>query len=85
MTLACEDANSKLVDVVTVADVDDEDLVGNSFFSSDFQTLVSLPFPKNCVEGDIFRQSTCFDFNILLRHKVSTNKRLKKACKDCNY
>ena len=30
MTLACEDANSKLVDVVTVADVDDEDCVGNS-------------------------------------------------------
>ena len=25
MSLACEDANSKLVDVVTVADVDDED------------------------------------------------------------
>ena len=24
MTLACEDANSKLVEVVTVADVDDE-------------------------------------------------------------
>ena len=30
MTLACEDAYSKLVDVVTVADVDDEDHVGNS-------------------------------------------------------
>ena len=30
MTLACEDVNSKLVDVVTVADVDDEDPVGNS-------------------------------------------------------
>ena len=30
MTLACEDAESKLVDVVTVADVDDEDRVGNS-------------------------------------------------------
>ena len=30
MTLACEDVNSKLVDVVTVADVDDEDRVGNS-------------------------------------------------------
>ena len=29
MTLACEDANSKLVEVVTVADVDDEDCVGN--------------------------------------------------------
>ena len=29
MTLACEDANSKLVEVVSVADVD-EDCVGNS-------------------------------------------------------
>ena len=27
MTLVCEDANSKLVGVVTVADVDDEDRV----------------------------------------------------------
>ena len=32
MTLACEDANSILVDVVTVAGVDDEDRVGNSLF-----------------------------------------------------
>ena len=31
MTLECEDANSKLVQVVTVADVDDEDRVGNNF------------------------------------------------------
>ena len=30
MTLACEDTNSKLVDIVTVAYVDDEDRVGNS-------------------------------------------------------
>ena len=30
VTLACKDANSKLVEVVTVADVDDEDCVGNS-------------------------------------------------------
>ena len=30
MTLACEDTNSKLVDIVTVANVDDEDRVGNS-------------------------------------------------------
>ena len=30
MTLACEDANSKLVDIVTVANVDDEDCIGNS-------------------------------------------------------
>ena len=30
MTLACEDAYSKLVEVVTVADISDEDRVGNS-------------------------------------------------------
>ena len=30
MTLTCEDANSKLVEVLTVADVDDEDCVGGS-------------------------------------------------------
>ena len=30
VTLACEDANSKLVEVVTVADVDDDDHVGIS-------------------------------------------------------
>ena len=30
MALACEDANSKLVEVVRVADVDDEKRVGNS-------------------------------------------------------
>ena len=29
VTMACEDANSKLVEVVTVADVDDEGRVGN--------------------------------------------------------
>ena len=30
MTLACEDAYSELVEVVAVADVDDENRVGNS-------------------------------------------------------
>ena len=30
VTLECEDTNSKLVDVVTVVDVDDEDNVSNS-------------------------------------------------------
>ena len=30
VTLACEDAYSKLVEVVNVADVSDEDRVGNS-------------------------------------------------------
>ena len=33
MTLACEDANSKLVDAVTVADVDAEKRVEDSFFA----------------------------------------------------
>ena len=32
VTLACEDANSKLIEVVAVADVDDEDHVGKSLF-----------------------------------------------------
>ena len=31
VTLVCEDANSKIVEVVTVVAVDDEDRVGNSF------------------------------------------------------
>ena len=30
MTLVCEDAYSKLVEVITVVDVSDEDRVGNS-------------------------------------------------------
>ena len=30
VTLACEAANSKLIEIVTVADVDDKDRVGNS-------------------------------------------------------
>ena len=30
VTLACEDAKSKLIEVVTVANVDDEDRVGNT-------------------------------------------------------
>ena len=34
VTLACEDAYSKLVEVVTVADVSDEDHVGNSLLQS---------------------------------------------------
>ena len=54
MTLACEDGNSKLVEVVTVVDVDDEKRVDNSLvqfgrwslviklsFCSDFEHKVS--------------------------------------------
>ena len=32
MTLACQGANSKLVEMVTIANVDDGDSVGNSLF-----------------------------------------------------
>ena len=32
VTLACEDAYSKLVEIVTVADVSDEDCVGNNLW-----------------------------------------------------
>ena len=35
VTLSCEDANSKLVEVVTVADVDAEDHVCNSLLIAD--------------------------------------------------
>ena len=31
VTLACEEANSKLVEVVTIANFDDGDRIGNSF------------------------------------------------------
>ena len=57
MTLACEDVNSKLVEVVTVVDVDDEVCVGNSLlqiwelrfghklnFRSDFEHKVGQDF-----------------------------------------
>ena len=40
MTLAFEDANSKLVEVVTVADVDDEDEI--SYFGKQNSTLGSV-------------------------------------------
>ena len=48
VTLACEDANSKLVEVVTVAPVDAEDHVGNSLLQhkvgQDFEVEVQARF-----------------------------------------
>ena len=44
MTLACEDANSKLVEVVTVADVDAEDHVGNSLLIWKLSLVIKLNF-----------------------------------------
>ena len=55
MTLACEDAYSKLVEVVTVADVSDKDRVGNSLlqiqifstrFGQEFEVEVQAKFLK---------------------------------------
>ena len=48
MTLACEDANSKLVEVVTVADVDAEDHVGNSLL-----LIWELRFGHKAIFSDI--------------------------------
>ena len=54
MTLACEDTNSKLVDIVTVANVDDEDCVGNSLleiwelrFGHKAQLMIGRDFEVN--------------------------------------
>ena len=40
MTLACEDVNLKLVEVVAVADLDAEICVDHSFFFRDFEADV---------------------------------------------
>ena len=45
MTLTCEDAYSKLVDVVTVDDTSDEDRVGNSVLQI---WKLSLVIKLNC-------------------------------------
>ena len=46
MTLACEDAYSKLVEVVTVADVSDENRVGNSLTLSTMVKILKLNFRR---------------------------------------
>ena len=42
VTMACEDGNSKLVEVVTVVDVDAEDHVGNSLLAPS-GALIAIP------------------------------------------
>ena len=44
MALACEDANSKLVEVVTVAHVDAEDHVSNSLLIWELMLVIKLTF-----------------------------------------
>ena len=56
MTLACEGANSKLVRVVTVADVDAEKRVDNS--------MVELNPWVRCVFGNILSYNHCGHFLI---------------------
>ena len=54
MTLACEDVNSKLAEVVIVANVDNEDCVGNSLleiwelrFGHKAQLMIGRDFEDN--------------------------------------
>ena len=69
VTLACEDANSKLVEVVTVADVDAEDHVGNSLliWELTFGHKAKLLF-RLCAQGLVnilklkFRQDLKLEF-----------------------
>ena len=50
MTLACEDANSKLVEAVTVADVDAEDRVGNSLLQIwELRLVIKLDFVQTLI------------------------------------
>ena len=63
MTLACEDAYSKLVEVVTVADVSDEDRVGNSLLQ-----IWKLRFGHNlnfCLDFEHFGQD--FEVEVQVR------------------
>jgi len=70
VALACEDANSKLVEVVTIADVDDENCFEDSFiqirklkfghkaeFCSDFEHKHKLKFRQD------FEAGVCSDFD----------------------
>ena len=71
VTLACEDANSELVEVVTVADYDAEDHVGNSLlqiwelmfvirlnFCSDFEHKFWSRFCGSS-SGEILKRKVC--------------------------
>ena len=68
MTLAFEDANSKLVEVDTVADVDDDDRIGNSLlqiWKLNFGYKVKLLFrlgAQDLVKILKFRQNLRLEF-----------------------
>ena len=68
MTLACEDGNSKLVEVVTVVEVDDEKCVDNSLvqiwkinFGHKVKFFCSVP------EDKVSRFVQNFEFDVLAR------------------
>ena len=57
MTLVCEDGNSKLVEVVTVVDVNDEDRIGNNLLQiwemrfghkANFFQILTTRFDQDC-------------------------------------
>ena len=67
MTLACEDAYSKLVEVVTVADVSVEDHVGNSLLQ-----IWELTFgPKTKLFSD-FEHKGWSDFEVEVQQDFET-------------
>ena len=62
MTLACEDGNSKLVEVVTVVDVDAEDNVGNSLLQ-----ILELTFGPKAVQTLSTRVGRDFEVEVQAR------------------
>ena len=67
MALACEGANSKLVEVVTVADTSDEDLVGNSLLQI---WKLSLVIKLNFVQTLTTRFGQDFEVEVQARFKL---------------
>ena len=63
ITLACEDANSKLVEVVTLADVNDEKRVGDGHFVADLEAEVL-----------VIKLNFCSDFE----HKVWSRLKFRR-------
>ena len=53
VTLVCEDSNSKLFELVTVAGVDDEDIVGN-FDGGEIDLMFSQNYGEDNNEDDQF-------------------------------
>ena len=65
MTLTCEDANSRLVEVVTVAYVDAEDRIDNEFVAD----LGAVVWLKSSTFGQTLSTRFGFDLKLNLRQE----------------